>query len=169
MKSSHRIAGLAVALGATLASGSVAILLGLAPASAAPAFKATLKVTGAGSGTLKPGQYSGCLNQSVKTNGLTAVNGLGGSISGFTNDVGYWSLDVTVKKLGTSKFTGNLSTKPIGELFAAAKDNNFSNVQNDQFFAKSGAVTVSTTTGSINASFANTPGKVIKVEGTWTC
>jgi hypothetical protein len=169
MKSFHRIACTAGVLGALVTSGLATSPLGLSAASAAPAFKATLKISGAGSGTLKPGQYSGCLNQSVKTNGLTAVNGLAGSISGFTNDVGYWSLDVTVKKLGTSRLTGNLSAKPIGELFAAAKDNNFSKVQNDQFFAKSGSVTVSTTTGSINASFANTPGKVIKVVGTWTC
>lgn len=48
------------------------------------------QISGAGKGTLTAGPYGGCLNNLVKSNGLTAVNDLVGKISGFTKDVANW-------------------------------------------------------------------------------
>lgn len=138
-------------------------------AGALSAASTVFKVTGAGSGTLTAGQYSGCLDTNVPANGLTAVNGLVGHISNYANDVASWSLDVTERKTGTFKFNGTYTAQPTAELFAAAKGINYSKVTKDQFFARSGTITVGTGKGSLNASFMNTVGKSIKVVGTWSC
>ena len=79
------------------------------PGARAPTRGTKLKVTGAGTGTLKPGPYADCLNNLVKKNGLTDVSGLMGKITGFSKGVASWSLEVSEKKIGKFK----LSASPI--------------------------------------------------------
>ena len=129
----------------------------------------TFRVSGAGSGTLDAGPYSGCLNTLVKTNGLTAVNDLVGSISGFTKGVANWSLDVTEKKTGTFTITGSLLVDPTVEFSASPKGLDFAAVLNDRFWAKSGTLTIAAETGSIDATFASTAGQTLKISGAWKC
>jgi hypothetical protein len=127
------------------------------------------RVSGAGSGTLTQGASSGCLNNLVKSNGLTAITGLDGSISNFTKNVANWVLDVNEKKTGTFKITGSLLGEPNIELSASPHGLDFAAVQADHFFAKSGTVTLTSDTGSVKAQFANTAGQTLQLVGSWTC
>lgn|SRR5487761_2013977 len=156
------------ALGAVVFTASFTLV---APtiATASGATGTILRVSGVGRGTLKPGKYSGCLDSNIATNGLIAVNGLVGNVSGLSSDVASWSLDVTERKVGTYKFDGSYTSEPTAELFAAPKDNSYSKVTKDQFFARRGSITVGSGTGSIDAYFMNMAGKTIKVVGSWSC
>lgn len=157
---------------ATLAAGVAWLAVGAAAAARAeieggPA--TVFQISGAGKGTLRAGPYGGCLNNLVKSNGLTAVNDLVGTISGFTKDVANWGLDVTEKKTGTFKLTGSFVSEPMVELSASPTGLNFAAVQTDQFFAKSGTLTVGAETGSIKASLSNSAGQTLTISGSWVC
>jgi hypothetical protein len=131
----------------------------------------TFLVTGAGKGTLHAGPYAGCLNNLVKQNGLTEVNDLVGTISGFSKGIVSWSLNVNEKKTGTFTITGSLITEPTVELAPTPKSFNDYGaiVPKDTFWAKSGTVTVGAETGSIKASMADQVGQKIEISGSWAC
>ena len=159
---------------AVLAAGAAWFAVGAAAAAAARvetggSSTTVFQISGAGKGTLKAGPYGGCLNNLVKSNGLTAVNDLVGTISGFTKDVANWGLDVTEKKTGTFELRGGLVSEPMAELSASPTGLDFAAVQNDHFFAKSGTLTVGAETGSIKASLSNTAGQTLTISGSWVC
>ena len=136
-----------------------------------PAPGTSFKVTGAGTGTLKPGPYADCLNNLVKKNGLTDVSGLEGKITGFSKGVASWSLEVSEKKTG--KFT--LSSSPlvdphvILQPMATSISGYAKIVSADTFFSKSGTVTLAAESGSIAAKMATIGGKTISITGSWRC
>jgi hypothetical protein len=138
---------------------------GLAAATTAPSY--SFRVTGAGSGSLHNGQYAGCLNG----NGQTDVNDIVGTVSHFTKDVMSWDLTINEKNNGTFKLTGSFTKDPRAEFAAMPKNENFTAVQNDQFFAQSGTVTIKGhgNTGSISASFMSTSQQTMHITGHWTC
>ncbi|MFZ0059816.1 MAG: hypothetical protein WAL35_07205 [Acidimicrobiales bacterium] len=131
----------------------------------------TFHISGAGKGTLHAGPLSGCLNNLVKTNGLTDVNGLVGMISGFSKDVKSWSLTVTEKKTGKFVITGSLLGGPKVELVPSPTTlSEFAKVvPEDTFYGKSGTVTLGAETGSIAASLATVAGQQIEISGSWRC
>ena len=146
------------------------------PAAASKAFAEgspvnTFKVSGAASGTLRPGPYAGCNNLGVKSDGFTNLNDFVGSISGFTTNVASWSLDVTEKRTGTFKITGSFVNQPIVSLFPNPKNFHVAFPQGLQwrFSATSGTVTVGSESGSVSASMSDRSGQTLKIFGSWLC
>jgi hypothetical protein len=137
----------------------------------APTRGTSFKVTGAGTGTLKPGPYADCLNNLVKKNGLTDVSGLMGKITGFSKGVASWSLEVSEKKIGKFK----LSASPIFDPHVILQPSPTSIsgyakiITADTFYSKSGTVTLGAESGSISASMVTTGGKTISITGSWRC
>ena len=129
------------------------------------------KVTGAGTGTLKPGPHAFCLNNLVKKNGLTDVSGLVGKITGFSKGVASWSLEVSEKKIGEFKLSGSPLVDPhvILQPSATSISGYAKIVPADTFFSKSGTVTPPAESGSISASMATMGGKTISITGSWRC
>ncbi|HXZ83395.1 MAG TPA: hypothetical protein VED84_06585 [Acidimicrobiales bacterium] len=135
------------------------------------AAKTSFQITGAGKGALRAGPFAGCLNNLVKTNGLTDVNDLVGSISGFSEGVQSWSLLITEKKTGKFEISGALTAEPRVELQPSPKNlaQESMILPKDTFYAKSGTVTVAAETGSISASLATMNGATIEISGSWSC
>lgn len=151
-----------------IAAASLLFVMGgavLAAASTTASY--SLKVTGAGSGTLHNGRYGGCLNG----NGQVDVDDLVGTITHFTKDVVSWDLTIDETHNGTFHFAGSPIAHPTTEFSAMPTGTNFSAVQSDQFFADKGTVTIhgKGTTGSISATFANTHNQQLEITGHWTC
>lgn len=126
----------------------------------------SFKISGVGNGTLHAGPLGLCLNNGVKSNGLTGVDNLVGTISGFPKGLSGWGLQVEEKKTGTFKITGSYSKDPTVEL----RPTGFSETDIQwTFWAKSGTVTLKAQSGTISASMSDQNGQKIKISGSWNC
>lgn len=148
-------------------------VLSVGTASASNPAVFTFKVSGAGKGTLHAGPIAACANNDVKSIGLTGVDGMVGSISGFTKNVSGWSLDVNEKKTGTFKITGSFSKDPVVSFFAIPKNFHTTPPPAAKWTinAKSGTVTVTVAAegGSIKATLSDNSGQTLKISGSWKC
>lgn len=159
-----------IAAAALCAAATGYLAVGTAGASNAPAKSSPVnifKISGAGSGTLHPGPYSGCNNIDVKSDGFTNFNDLVGPISGFTKNVASWTLDVTENKAGTFKITGSYAKDPTVSLIPITTP--ATTAIKWTFFAKSGTLTIAAESGSISASMSDRSGQRLKISGGWNC
>ena len=138
----------------TLSAGVAITSSAAAPAAATVASGGsslnTYKLSGAVNGTLKDGPVAGCPYGGINNKGFIDLNDLVGSVSGLKG-VASWGLDVNVKKNGTFSFKGLVGGDPNAELNVSLKDGNIAKGVLDNFFARSGTVTVKGESGSINA------------------
>lgn len=158
-----------------LCAGTVALGIGAQPAGALVAKTVaanTYQLSGAVSGTLHDGPVAGCPYGGINNNGFVELNDLVGSVSGIKG-VASWNLDVTVKKNGTYTFRSLLERTPTAILGVSLKGKNVTtSIEKgtlDNFFARSGTVTVKGESGSINASMSQTGGKTAKLVARWDC
>ncbi|MGO8722627.1 MAG: hypothetical protein ACLQQM_04250 [Acidimicrobiales bacterium] len=152
-----------------IAAASLLCVLGVAGVAAASTIGSySFKVTGAGSGTLHNGHDGGCENGS----GQIDVNDIVGTVTHFTKDVMSWDLTIGETHNGTFHFAGSPIAHPTTEFSAnPTSANTAPAVNNDEFFAYKGTVTIhgEGTSGSISATFANTQNQHVKITGHWTC
>ncbi|MFI5036384.1 MAG: hypothetical protein ACHQFZ_09305 [Acidimicrobiales bacterium] len=158
---------LAVALGM---AAFVQIGIGPSGASSKGAAVFTFKITGVGNGTLHAGPIALCANTDVKHIGLTGVDGMIGSVSGFPKGASSWGLQIEEKKTGTFKITGSYTNDPTVELRPTMSGvTGMATAIKWTFWAKSGTVTLAAESGTISASMSNQSGQKIKITGSWKC
>ena len=146
---------------ATAAIAMVGLLAGTASASITGA--ATLKLSGAGKGTLTEGKSAICTN--ARGSGVDLLD-LTGSISGFKS-AAEWTITVEAEaeKAGTYKInstSGSGQLDPIGKHATAVQEE--AAILN----ASKGTFTFKGEKGTLNVTFG-TGHKVITVKGSWNC
>ena len=171
-RASWRKYGLSVAVVMAFVGATSVASLSTGPAGASLAASGaanTYKLSGSVSGTLVDGSNAGCPYGGINTKGFIELNDLVGLVSGLKG-VASWTLDLNVKKNGTFSFKQLAVGDPNAELNVALKSGNIAKAVGDNFFARSGTVTVKGESGSINATMSQAEGgKRLKLVGRWAC